>query len=74
MGINMSKSMVDTGEIDAIAWLLTTTPPQYPATFFKKAGQMTGFDSIGPPQGFGIPYALPYSSYNLTSHPRSPQT
>ena len=42
----MSKSMVDTGEIDAIAWLLTTTP-QYPATFFKKAGQMTGFDSIG---------------------------
>ena len=39
--------MADTGEIDAIAWLLITTPPQYPATFFKKAGQMTGFDSIG---------------------------
>ena len=33
----MSKSMADTGEIDAVAWLLTTTP-QYPATFFKKAG------------------------------------
>ena len=43
----MSKYMADTGEIDAIAWLLITTPPQYPATYFKKAGQMTGFDSIG---------------------------
>ena len=43
----LSKSMADTGEIDAVAWLLTTTPPQYPATFFKKAGQMTGIDSIG---------------------------
>ena len=42
-----SKSMTDTGEIDAIAWLLVTTPPQYPVIFFKKAGQMTGFDSIG---------------------------
>ena len=28
----ISKSMTDTGEIDAIAWLLTTAPPQYPAT------------------------------------------
>ena len=28
----MSKSMADTGEIDAIAWLLITTPPQHPAT------------------------------------------
>jgi hypothetical protein len=40
----------DTGEIDAIlvlvAWLLITTPQSLP-TFFKKAGQMTGFDSIG---------------------------
>ena len=43
----MSKSMADTGEIDAIAWLLKTAPPQHPATFFKKAGQMTGLDSIG---------------------------
>jgi hypothetical protein len=43
----MSKSMTDTGEIDAIAWLLITTPPENPATLFKKAGQMTGFDSIG---------------------------
>ena len=39
--------MADTGEIDAIAWLLLTTPPQYPAIFFKKAGQMIGVDSIG---------------------------
>ena len=43
---NLSKSLTDTGEIDAIAWLLTTTPPQYPVTLFKKAGQMTGFNSI----------------------------
>ena len=43
----MSKSMVDTGEIDAIAWLLITIPPQHLATFFKKAGQMTSVDSIG---------------------------
>ena len=43
----MSKSMADTGKIDAISWLLITTPPQYPSTFFKKAGQMTGVDSIG---------------------------
>ena len=44
----VSKSMADTGEIDAIAWLLITAPPQYPTTLFKKAGQMTGFvDSIG---------------------------
>ena len=43
----MSKSMADTGEIDAIAWLLKTAPPQYPAAFFKKVGQMTGFDFIG---------------------------
>ena len=43
----ISKSMADTGEIDAIAWLMTTIPPEYPATFFKKAGQLTGVDSIG---------------------------
>ena len=43
----MSKSMADTGEIDAIAWLLTTAPPQYPAIFFKKAAQMTGLNSVG---------------------------
>jgi hypothetical protein len=43
----MSKSMADTGEIDAIAWLLITTPPQYPVTFFKKASQMTGDKSTG---------------------------
>ena len=39
--------MADTGEIDAIAWSLITIPPQYPATFFKKAAQMTSIDSIG---------------------------
>ena len=44
---SISISMADTGEIDAIAWLLKTAPPQNPAAFFKKAGQMTGFRSIG---------------------------
>ena len=43
----LSKSMSATGEIDTIAWLLKTAPPQYPAKFFKKAGQMTGSGSIG---------------------------
>ena len=47
MIMEMSKSMVDTGEIDAIAWLLTTAPTQYPATLFKKAGQMISSESIG---------------------------
>jgi hypothetical protein len=45
----MSKSMADTGEIDAISWLLKTAPPQNSAlaASFKKAAQMTGIDSIG---------------------------
>ena len=43
----MSKSMSDTGEIDAIAWFLITTPPQHPAIFFKKAAQMTSLNCIG---------------------------
>ena len=43
----MSKSMADAGEIDAIAWLLITTPPQYPSRFFKKAAQMTSLNCIG---------------------------
>jgi hypothetical protein len=43
----LSKSMEDTGEIDAISWLLKTAPPQNPAAFFKKAAQMTGLDSSG---------------------------
>jgi hypothetical protein len=44
----MSKSMTtNTGEIDAIVWLLKTAPPQNPAELFKKSAQMTGIDSIG---------------------------
>ena len=39
MSSGMSKSMAETGEIDAIAWLLRSTSSQDP-TFFKKAGQM----------------------------------
>ena len=43
----VSKSMADTREIDAIAWLITTIPSQHPVTIFQKAGQMTGANSIG---------------------------
>ena len=43
----MSKSMANTGEIDAIAWLLKTAPPPNSAEFFKKAGQMTVSKSRG---------------------------
>ena len=44
----LSKSLANTGEIDALAWLMTTAPSQNAATFFKKAGQMTGLDeSVG---------------------------
>ena len=38
MVIKMAKSMADTGEIEAIAWLLKTTPHKNPAVLFKKAG------------------------------------
>ena len=47
MYVTMSKSMADTGEIDAIAWLLKTASPPNSADFFRKAGQMTVSDSIG---------------------------
>ena len=44
----LSKSLAHTREIDALAWLMTTAPSQSAATFFKKAGQMTGLDeSVG---------------------------
>ena len=43
----MSKSMADTGEIDAVAWLLITTPPPDPEIFFKKAAQLADFGSTG---------------------------
>ena len=69
----MSKSMADTGEIDAIAWLLTTAPPQYPAAFFKKAGQMTGFDSIGCHYRARLLESLmPFLTLLITSH-RAPE-
>ena len=46
MASQMSKSMAETGEIDAIAWLLRSTPSQDPA-LFKKAGQLTNLLSNG---------------------------
>jgi hypothetical protein len=64
-----SKSMADTGEIDAIAWLLITEPPQHPATFFKKAGQMTGPDSIGRDYRPRLLESLmPLLTFLITSH------
>ena len=70
---NFSKSMVDTGEIDAIAWLLTTAPPQYPAIFFKKAAQMTSFDSIGRHYRPRLLESLmPFLTLLITSH-RTPE-
>ena len=67
---NMSKSMANTGEIDAIAWLLKTAPPQYPAAFFKKAGQMTSLDSIGCHYRPRILESLiPFLSLLIISHP-----
>ena len=72
MFINMSKSMADTGEIDAIAWLLKTAPPQNPAEFFKKAGQMIagGLDSIGRHYRPRLLESLmPFLSLLIISHP-----
>ena len=43
----MSKSLADTGEIDAIACLLKTEPPPNLTEFFKKVGQMTVSKSTG---------------------------
>ena len=69
---NMSKSMANTGEMDAIAWLLKTAPPQYPAEFFKKAGQMTSLDSIGCHYRPRLLESLiPFLSLLVISHPAS---
>ena len=75
--VQMSKSMADTGEIDAVAWLLKTAPPQNPATFFKKAGQMTGSDSIGCHYRSRLLESLiPFLSLLITSHhaPENPSS
>ena len=69
--------MVDTGEIDAIAWLLKTAPPQNPAAFFKKAGQMTGFNSIGSQyRPRLLESLLPFLSLLIISHhvPENPSS
>jgi hypothetical protein len=67
---NMSKSMAKTGEIDAIAWLLKTAPPQYPAAFFKKAGQMIVSKSIGGDYRPRLLESLmPFLSLLIISHP-----
>jgi len=69
---NMSKSMANTGEIDAITWLLKTAPPQYPAAFFKKAGQMIGLDSVGCHYRPRLLESLiPFLNHLIISHPAS---
>ena len=73
----ISKSMADTGEIDAIAWILKTAPPQNPAAFFKKAGQMTGFNSIGSQyRPRLLESLLPFLSLLIISHhvPENPSS
>ena len=74
---NMSKSMADTGEIDAIAWLLKTAPPSNSAEFFKKAGQMTVSKSIGSHYRPRLLKSLmPFLSLLITSHhlPKHPSS
>ena len=67
MGSRMAKSMVETGEVDAIAWLLKSTSSQYPESF-KKAGQIVSL-------GDGLHYRprllkslMPLLSHLITSH------
>ena len=47
MGSRMAKSMVEWGEVDAVAWLLKSTSSQDPE-FFKKAAQIASLGSNGP--------------------------
>ena len=68
----MSKSMAETGEIDAIAWLLKSTSSQDP-TFFKKAGQMVVGSQYQPRL---LKSLMPLLSLLITSHhpSREPKT
>ena len=47
MGSRMAKSVIDAGEVDAVAWLLKSTSSQDPESF-KKAGQIASLGSDGP--------------------------
>ena len=60
----LSKSMTETGEIDALAWLLETTPTQSPA-LFKKASQIA---SNGDYKSRLLRSLMPLLSSLITSH------
>ena len=64
----MAVSMVETGEVDAIAWLLTSTSSQDPESF-KKAGQIASLGSNGPHYRPRLLKSLmPLLSLLITSH------
>jgi hypothetical protein len=63
----MAKSMVETGEVDAIAWLLTSTSSQDPESF-KKAGQIASLGTDGPHYRPRLSKSLMPLPSLLTSH------
>ena len=68
VGSGMAKSMVETSEVDAIAWLLTSTSSQDPE-FFKKAGQIASLGTDGPHYRPRLLKSLmPLLSLLITSH------
>ena len=68
MGGRMAVSMVETGEVDAIVWLLTSTSSQDPESF-KKAGQIASLGSNGPHYRPRLLKSLmPLLSLLITSH------
>ena len=68
MGSRMAKSMVEMGEVDAIAWLLKSTSSQDPESF-KKAGQIASLGSNSPHYRPRLLKSLmPLLSLLITSH------
>ena len=68
MGSRMAKSMVEAGEVDAIAWVLTSTSSQDPESF-KKAGQIASLGTDGPHYRPRLLKSLmPLLSLLITSH------
>ena len=68
MGSRMAKSVIDAGEVDAVAWLLKSTSSQDPESF-KKAGQIASLGSDGPHYRPRLLKSLmPLLSLLITSH------
>ena len=68
VGSGMAKSTDETSEVDAIAWLLTSTSSQDPE-FFKKAGQIASLGTNGPHYRPRLLKSLmPLLSLLITSH------